>query len=93
MSQPLPPVTDLGNALLSAVPAQLATGVLTSADGAEYGIITVRTTSATVTAYLSPGEVREWADHLNGLHAQLGASSLIVPGPGALNGLRFPPGP
>jgi hypothetical protein len=78
------PVTDPGNALLAPVLARLHTGTVRASDGSVYGVVTIRTTSATVTAYLAAGEVKTWADVLNGLHAQMGAGSLVVPAPGDL---------
>ncbi len=95
MGAPLPPVADEGNEMLDRVlelaaatgrvpPAEMTTGVAEGMGGVRFGVMTVRTPSATVTVLLTPERVRAWADQLNGLHAQLGTSSLVVPGPGAV---------
>jgi hypothetical protein len=83
MTGPLPPVADEANDLLAPAPAKLATGMSPRPGGGMIGVVTVRTTSATVTVFLQPGEVKEWADLLNGLHAQMGAGGLVIPAPGA----------
>lgn len=85
--EPLGPVTDTGNDLLAPTQAKLHTGTAQATDGSTLGVVTIRTTSATVTAFLTAADVGAWADVLNGLRAQLGATSLVVPAPGDLAAL------
>jgi hypothetical protein len=86
--EPLAPVTDPGNELLAPALAKLHTGTAQASDGSTLGVVTIRTTSATVTAFLTAGDVKAWADVLNGLAVQMGAGSLVVPGPMDLGVLR-----
>jgi hypothetical protein len=85
--EPPAPVTDLGNDLIAPVLAKLHVGTAQASDGSTLGVVTVRTTSATVTAFLNAADVKAWADVLNGLAAQLGATSLVVPAPVDLRAL------
>jgi hypothetical protein len=85
----LPPLYDTGNWLLAtAVPSQLLTGKLPVPAG-EVGIVTIRTTTATITVTLTRGDAAEWADTLaelrdslsgSGLQAANTPSGLVVPG-------------
>jgi hypothetical protein len=79
--EPPGPVTDAGNELLAPVLAKLHAGTVQASDGTTLGVVTIRTTSATVTAFLNASDVKAWADVLNGLAAQMGATSLVVPAP------------
>jgi hypothetical protein len=87
-SEPPAPVTDPGNDLLAPALAKLHAGTVQASDGSTLGVVTIRTTSATVTAFLNASDVKAWADVLNGLAVQMGAASLVVPGPMDLGALQ-----
>ena len=89
-ASPSPELRDAANRLLAPGPAQLATGLIPGPAG-WLGVLTVRTTSATVTVMLDRKNVRGWEAML----AQLG-DAMDGHGPGdvagrggaALEGLR-----
>ena len=55
---------DASNPLLTPGPVLMCTGKIRGPDGIEYGVVTLRTTSATVTGYLTREEVYRWASML-----------------------------
>jgi hypothetical protein len=63
---PSPALRDEGNHLLSPGPAQLATGLIPGPAG-WLGVVTIRTTSATVTVMLDRKNVRGWGAMLGQL--------------------------
>lgn len=71
MTQPqVVPLVDTGNALLAPGPAQMLAGMVSGPAG-KTGVITVRTTSSTVTAFLDAADLRSWAALLTGLADEL----------------------
>lgn len=68
-------LVDAGNRLLGKVPATLDTGSIEAQDGT-YGIVTVRTASATLTVFLTAAELREWAQVLEAAASQLAGCAL-----------------
>jgi hypothetical protein len=82
--QPQVPLVDAGNALLAPVPAQMHAGMVNGPDG-KTGVITVRTSSATLTVFLGAADLRSWAslltalaDELTGGLAQATAADIAV---------------
>lgn len=69
---------DVNNPLLSGTPCRLDGGVAQTADG-RVGVLTVRTTSATVTGFLSAEELRTWAKFINDLANEVDGGSRIAP--------------
>lgn len=63
-------LVDPGNKLLNQVPAQLDTGTIDTPDGV-FGVLTVRTPSATLTVFLTPADVKNWSEVISGLSDQL----------------------
>ena len=59
-----PPPFDHGNPLLGPSPTVLTTAVVRGPDGAEWAVVTIRTPSTTVTAYLAKHEAQGWADQI-----------------------------
>lgn len=68
------PAVDPGNGLLSEVPAQLTTALVTTPAGQKLAV-TIRTTSATVTVFLGGADAKLWAQ-------QLAKDAALVPGAG-----------
>jgi hypothetical protein len=66
MTTPPVPLLDAGNSLIAQVPAQLHTGMVSGPAG-KIGVVTLRTTSTTVTVFLSAVDLRTWAELLTGL--------------------------
>jgi hypothetical protein len=74
-----PPAVDTGNMHLSEVPASLSTAIV-QVSGGQKAVATVRTSSATVTVFLSRADLTVWRDQL----------STVI---GRMNGIILPPGP
>jgi len=84
MTQPgdLPPLFDTGNTLLQTdVPAAMLTGKVPVPDG-ERGVVTIRTTSATLTVTLTKADAEQWAASFADLAASLSGAGLVVPSRG-----------
>jgi hypothetical protein len=76
-----PPAYDPANPLFNpgaAGPSRLDTALLTAADGTRLGLVSVRTTSATVCVVLNGAQLREWADILGGLADAAGGGKLAA---------------
>lgn len=94
MTQPQQPaLIDTGNPLLSGGPARLDTGsVWAEGGGTQVGVVTVRTTSATVSVMLTRAQLRSWAGLLTSLADSFSESGLMVaaaadvPRPAAIDG-------
>lgn len=81
MPHPQAPVlVDPGNPLLGKSSCRLETGAI-EAPGETLGVITVRTPTTTLTVFLSPADVRNWAGLLDGLARQLSGSGLVQASP------------
>ena len=71
MTTPQPvPLVDQCNTLLAQIPAQLHTGMLTTSAG-KAGVLTFRTSSATLTVFLTADDLRQWSSILTGLADQM----------------------
>lgn len=85
---PQPPPFDPGNQLLAGGPAQLSVDEVMTPQG-KLGVLTIRTTSATVSVFLSREDLATWAatiqrkaDDMSGLLlVPAGAMPLGEPGP------------
>jgi hypothetical protein len=76
----MPPLFDPGNPLLATgVPAILITGKIPTPSG-EMGIVTIRTTTATLTVTADRKGVSDWADLLASLRDQMSESGLATVG-------------
>jgi len=69
----LPPVVDLANDLLAPGPAYLATGI-----NGTMGVITIRTSTATLTVQLPKADVLAWAGLIRELGDSLGSGSGLI---------------
>jgi hypothetical protein len=81
--QPQPPgaPVDTGNPLLNAGPAQCNAALVQTAAGQQLAL-TVRTTSATVTVFLSKDDAITWASLIRDTAKRMSGSGLIVAAPG-----------
>lgn len=70
---------DQNNPLIATGPARLDLGVITHPQNGKIGVVTVRTSSSTVHAFLTAEEVGQWADLLNGLKEALGGGTKLQP--------------
>lgn len=77
MTMPAPQFLDTGNPLLAGGPAKLDTGSITTEDGQQAGVLTVRTSSATVTVLLNATSLDEWGDLIKTLAASLGGGKKL----------------
>ena len=101
MTQPAPALLDQGNPLLAPGPSRLDTGIVAGPAG-KLGIVTLRTSSSTTTAFMNEAGVRQWAKLLAELADQLGGGAVVQPATAAdvaalqqmlpTNGLRRPKG-
>jgi hypothetical protein len=87
---------DAGNRLLGPAPVYLETGTVTLQDGTMSGILTMRSATATMTAFLSADELSAWAKVISDLAAATGRKPVLaVPTMGETmalqNGGRRPP--
>ncbi len=73
-----PPI-DRGNTLLTPTPSVLSMSRVRMPDGTELAVATIRTTSATVTVYLSKAEAEAWGENFQFTAAKM--SSLIAAPP------------
>ena len=73
---PIPPA-DPGNQLLSISPAQMTTAKVPTPDG-ERLMLTIRTTSTTMTVFLTGGDAKTWAAQLAREAANMSASGLVI---------------
>ncbi len=62
---------DAGNILLAQGPARLDTGSVTTPERTKVGIVTIRTSSTTLTVFVTAADLREWAGVLSGLADQM----------------------
>lgn len=65
------PLVDQGNPLLGQVPAQMDTGTVDIPGSGTLGVLTIRTTSATVTVMLAPQDLQSWGEILTSLAGKL----------------------
>jgi hypothetical protein len=72
---------DMGNRLVSEVPAELTTA-LVNTPGGQRMALTLRTTSATVTVFLTKDVGEVWRDQIAAALSSM--SGLILPGAGVL---------
>jgi hypothetical protein len=74
---------DQGNPLLQPQPVRIDAGSVTMPDGTVLGVLTFRSPSTTMSAFLSPEEVQQWAEILADAAEKLGAGKkkLTVAGP------------
>jgi hypothetical protein len=70
---------DQNNPLISTGAARLDLGIIAHPQTGKIGGVTVRTSSASVTVFLTADEAGQWADLLNGLKDALGGASKLVP--------------
>lgn len=74
----MPPLFDPGNPLLAVnVPSIWTTGKM-PVPGGDRGIVTIRTTTATLTVTADRQGVSDWADLLADLRDQMSASGLVT---------------
>lgn len=69
---------DPNNPLLATGQARLDLGTINIPGAGEFGVVTVRTASATQTVMLAAKDVAEWAKSLTGLSEAMGGSKLQV---------------
>lgn len=70
MTVPQAALIDTGNPLLARVPVDLKTGAVETPAG-KLGVLTLRTSSSTLTLFLSAGDLRDWTRLLTELANQL----------------------
>lgn len=80
MNAPEPAPYDTGNALLGGGPASLTTAEVMT-PGGKVAAVTMRTSSATVTAFLNKDELQTWGQALLAQANQM--TGLFVPAPGS----------
>lgn len=80
MTSPVPQFIDAGNELLAQVPARLDTGTIDVPGAGKLGVLTLRTTSATVTVFLGAEDLRSWGALLTSLAGQVGGIAMAAPG-------------
>jgi hypothetical protein len=73
-------LVDTGNQLLSKAPVTLDTGSVETPE-AILGVVTFRTASVTLTAFLTAAELKEWSGLLDGLADQLSGTGLVKASP------------
>lgn len=76
---------DIGNPHLAVVPSRMDTGTIMTPKGMR-GVVTTRTSSATVTVLLTRTELLQRAQILTDLAKLVTDSNLIIGGSGSLNG-------
>lgn len=84
-----PFLVDPGNPLLAMGPARMDAGTM-DAPGGMLGVLTFRTSSATLTMLVSATDLRAWSRALSGLADQLGGA-LVVASPHDVMSLGKPP--
>lgn len=67
-------LVDPANGLLAPGDARMETGSVTLPGGARLGVVTMRTSSATLTVFLGPEDLRQWGEMLTALGSQLGGA-------------------
>lgn len=70
---------DQSNALLSEVPAQLQTAIMTSQDGTQRLAVTVRTASVSVTVFLKKGDGENWGANITGAAGKMSSLEIAQP--------------
>jgi hypothetical protein len=78
MTTPNMTFLDMNNPLGGGGPSRLDTGGVTLPTGEKVGVVTMRTTSTTCTALLTPEVVLAWGEHLVEFAGQLGAKKLVA---------------
>lgn len=58
---------DVHNPLIGGGPARIDTGIIQHPDAGKMGVLTVRTSSATVTVLMGDSDLDNWADHIHQL--------------------------
>jgi hypothetical protein len=91
VNQPPQALTDPGNDMLAPGPARLNCGTVTTPDG-KLGVLTIRTSSATVTVLLDAKALRDWAGLIVSVAGQLSEQLVqaTVSDVAALDGLLRP---
>lgn len=77
-------IMDVGNPFLAVVPSRVDTGTVQTAQGMR-GVVTTRTSSATVTEFLTKADLLTRARVFNELADKVSDTGIIVVG-GSLNG-------
>src|ERR1700729_1307910 len=72
---------DTNNPLVGGGPARIDTGIIQHPESGQMGVLTVRTPSTTLTVVMSPEDLRNWANHTNGLAEAMdkGGGTKLVP--------------
>ncbi len=70
------PLVDQGNSLLAPVPARMDTGTIDMM-GQQMGVLTIRTTSATITVMLGASDLRAWSEILVKLADKMAGAGLV----------------
>lgn len=70
---------DQNNPLIATGPSRLDLGIISHPQSGKIGVVTVRTSSATVHSFMNAEEIGQWVDLLSGLKEALGGGTKLQP--------------